>query len=225
MDETLLTGVVLALSSWTGRSRFSIEMEGHGRQETIPEDVSRTVGWFTTVYPVVLDVAGCSNEIETLKSVKEQLRKIPNKGFGYGILKHLNRIEELNHGLIQKADAEVGFNYLGRFDQVLEERSAFKEAFESMGDTAPQQALRPHLLGISAMVAQGRLAVEFTYNKDAHKRETIENLADRFKDVLKRIIQHCNSPAAGEHTPSDFPLAKLSMKKLKKLPALIESEQ
>ncbi len=224
MDETLLTGIVLALRSWTGRSRFSIEMEGHGRQETIPEDVSRTVGWFTTIYPVVLDVAGCSNEIEALKAVKEQLRKIPNKGFGYGVLKHVNRIEELNHGPVQKTDAEIGFNYLGRFDQVFEEGSVFKGAFESMGDTAPRQALRPYLLGISAMVAQGRLTLEFTYNKQAHKRETMENLANRFKDVLRKIIQHCSSPTAGEHTPSDFPLAKLSMKKLRKLPALIESE-
>ncbi len=198
-------------------------MEGHGRHEAIAEDVSRTVGWFTALYPVVLDVSKCGDEVEALKAIKEQMREIPGKGVGYGLLKYLGRDEEFSRELGRQKEAEIEFNYLGRFDQVFDERSGFSGAVESMGPTASREAKRARLLGVSTMVAEGKLMAEFTFSERAHERKTIENLARRFAEALRRIIEHCRSPRAGDHTPSDFPLAKLNMKKLRKLPALIDS--
>jgi non-ribosomal peptide synthase protein (TIGR01720 family) len=223
IDEVLLTALVWALRSWTGASRIRIEMEGHGRHETIAEDVSRTVGWFTTLYPVVLDVGGCVDQVEALKAIKEQMREIPGKGIGFGLLKYLGKDEEFSRELGRQSEAEIEFNYLGRFDHVFDEGSGFNGAVESTGPTASGEAKRARLLGVSTMVEGGRLVAEFAFSERVHRRETIENLAKVFKETLRRIIEHCRSPRAGEHTPSDFPLAKLNMKKLRKLPALIDS--
>ena len=103
-----------------------VDLEGHGREELGEEvDVSRTVGWFTTMYPVRLEIKAGSSSGAALKGIKEQLRGIPQRGIGYGLLRYMRGTEEEQKTLQGASAAQVSFNYLGQVDQVLTERGAW----------------------------------------------------------------------------------------------------
>ena len=108
-----------AVRAWTGSARVRVALEGHGREEEIGAgmDLTRTVGWFTSVYPVVLDLAGAAGAGERLQAVKEQLRAVPRRGIGYGVLRRLSATGGTRHALAAQAEPEIVFNYLGQFDQ------------------------------------------------------------------------------------------------------------
>ena len=117
INEVLMLGLVEAIGEWVGERRVRVEMEGHGREEVIEgADVTRTVGWFTRVYPVVVDIEGVEGVGEELREVKEQMRRIPRKGIGYGMKRYLGG------GIEEEQAAEVSFNYLGQLDQVRRRR-------------------------------------------------------------------------------------------------------
>src|SRR6185369_5011032 len=129
IQEVLLTALAETLSCWSGVQRVVVEVEGHGREELHrPVDVTRTVGWFTTIYPVVLETAAVASTGERLKQIKEQVRRVPKHGIGYGVLRYLKRT--LDGG----AEGEISFNYLGQFDQVLVEDGLLGAAAESSGE-------------------------------------------------------------------------------------------
>ncbi len=120
VNDVLLAALVKAISKWTGSDTVAIHLEGHGREEIVEGvDLSRTVGWFTSMYPVFLHLKQKASWGEALKSVKEQLRQIPNQGIGYGILRYLSSDEETVNKLQQLPKPEISFNYLGQFDQVV----------------------------------------------------------------------------------------------------------
>jgi non-ribosomal peptide synthase protein (TIGR01720 family) len=216
IGDVLLSAVVEALAAWTRREEILIELEGHGREDLFEGvDLSRTVGWFTTIYPVRLrrEKGGWG---ELLKGVKEQLRSVPQRGIGYGVLRYL-RGEELQSG------AEVSFNYLGQFDQVLGDGGLFGPAPEGTGVARSEGARRAHLLDVNALIAGGRLQVEWTYSEAVHARKTVEAVARRFEEALRGLIEHCRSGAGG-YTPSDFPLAGLDADALERLVGLQREE-
>ncbi len=209
IQEALLTALARALGRWTGSSALLVELEGHGREDLFPDlDLSRTVGWFTSRFPVVLDLGGTSTPGEALKSVKEQLRRLPRRGIGYGLLRYLGAAAA--HDLRAQPAPEVGFNYLGQFDQVVSSESLFGGARESTGPTRCPSAPRAHLLQIDAGIDAGELQVTWGYSPARHRRETVERLAQGFLDELQALIDHCRSPEAGGYTPSDFPDLELS---------------
>jgi non-ribosomal peptide synthase protein (TIGR01720 family) len=219
IQEVLATALVLAMREWTGSDSLLVDVEGHGREEVVGGvDVSRTVGWFTSIYPVRLELAG-KELARALKSIKEQLRGVPERGIGYGVWKYLKADEGEQGRLGELAAAEVSFNYLGQFDQVLS-GGEFRAATESAGTAQALDSRRTHLLAISGMVANGQLQMSWSYSEGVHRRETIERVAEQFAAALKELIAHCLSEEAGGHTPSDFPLAKLEQKQLE----LIEAE-
>ncbi len=118
INDVLLTAFVEAFASWTGHRTVLVDLEGHGREELFADvDVTRTVGWFTSLFPVVLSLEGASGPGEALKSVKEQLRAIPERGVGYGLLRWRNAGGGAGAELAAMPEAEVVFNYLGQFDQ------------------------------------------------------------------------------------------------------------
>ena len=120
INDILLTALVQALSMWSGHSAFLIDLEGHGREELFPEiDLSRTVGWFTTLFPVLLRGAAGDHAGDALKSIKEQLRAIPRKGIGYGLLRYGDEESAIGRRLKAQPAAQISFNYLGQFDQSL----------------------------------------------------------------------------------------------------------
>jgi non-ribosomal peptide synthase protein (TIGR01720 family) len=154
---------------------------------------------------------------ERLKRVKEELRSIPRKGIGYGLLRYLNDDLEIGARLRALPQAEVRFNYLGQFDQTLPSSAQFGFASESCGATSSLQGMRGYLLRINGGVMEGQLQMTWNYSENLHERRTIERLAENFNESLRSLIAHCKSPEAGGYTPSDFPDANVSQLELDNL--------
>jgi len=219
INDVLLSALVRAFQQWTGEpDALCVEMEGHGREEILEgQQLSRTVGFFTTRYPVILEVAAEAGPGESLKTVKEQLRAVPQNGIGYGLLRYLSGDEQLAERLREAAKAEISFNYLGQLDQSVDANSIYKPAREATGSDRALLDRRQHLLDISGFVSGGQLHMNWTYCSKAHDEETISRLAQEYMKALRALIAHCKSPEAGGITPSDFPMARLSQQKLDKL--------
>ncbi|MEK7327797.1 MAG: condensation domain-containing protein, partial [Chloroflexota bacterium] len=194
INDALLAALAKALTRWAGRAVL-IDLEGHGREDIAPDvDVSRTVGWFTTLYPVRLDRPD-DDPGEALKSVKEQLRRIPQRGLGYGLLRYLGD-ESTREQLQALPPAEVSFNYLGQIDQALSGEALFDLAREGRGPERSLRGERAHLIDINGGIVGGRLQMEWTYSVAFHRRATIERVAEAFIAALRAIIAHCQSPDA-----------------------------
>ncbi|NJS16383.1 MAG: hypothetical protein HC787_04375 [Nostocaceae cyanobacterium CSU_2_110] len=211
----MLTALALAFTEWTGGYSLLVDLEGHGR-ESIDNDINltRTVGWFTTIFPVLLTLEQISQPVEALKAIKEQLRSIPNRGIGYGLLRYLSQNSEIVTNLQTLPQAEVRFNYLGQFDQILPESSLFKLSSQSIGNSRSLQSNRRYLLDINGFVLVGQLQLEWTYSNKIHQRSTIEQLAKSFIKALQLLISDCQSGTSFSFTSSDFPEANLSQNDL-----------
>jgi non-ribosomal peptide synthase protein (TIGR01720 family) len=218
INEVLLAALASTHQRWSGEPRLLVEVEGHGREgELLEADLSRTVGWFTTIYPVMLEVGG-SDEGEHLKSVKEHLRGLPHGGLNFGVLRYLGP-PEIRERLAQMPVADVSFNYLGQFDQVLNQGGLLRPARESSGLGHSSAGKRPYLLEISGGISDGRLQLAWIYSSALHRQESIAEFASEYIEALRRIIAHCQEEEAGGFTPSDFPEAALSQKELDQLVA------
>ncbi|MEH1894385.1 MAG: amino acid adenylation domain-containing protein [Nostoc sp.] len=204
INDVLLTALILTFNQWTGENSLLIDLEGHGREEIFEDvDLSRTIGWFTTIFPVHLHLENTNDPEKGLKLIKEQLRAIPNRGIGYGLLRYLSQDKEIAEKF-SLSKAEVAFNYLGQFDRVLPESSLFSFAQGSTDSTRSLQNKRTHLLEINGGIYQGNLEMSWSYSKNLHRQTTIEVLAQRFIEELRSLIAHCQSPDVGGFTPSDF---------------------
>ncbi|MET0396505.1 MAG: condensation domain-containing protein, partial [Longimicrobiaceae bacterium] len=222
VDDVLLAALAAALSRWTGEARVRIDLEGHGREEEAVGgvDLSRTVGWFTTIYPVVLEPPRSGGPGAALKAVKEQLRAVPRRGIGYGLLRYAGG--EAGAELARAPRAEVAFNYLGQLDAAVSGEAFFALAEEPAGDTADGRTPRAHRVLVTGAVRDGRLEVRIGYAEGVHRRETIERLAGWYAAELRELIAHCRAAEAGGYTPGDFPLAGLGQAALD---ALLGSER
>ena len=222
INEVLLTALAQAYAKWTGAQSLLIDLEGHGREALFDDvDVSRTVGWFTTIFPVRLELEEMILPGEALKSVKEQLRRIPNRGIGYGVLRYLSLDTQVAEKLQTLPQAEINFNYLGQFGYAAADHSPVKAARESCGAMNSPRAHRCYLLELNASISQGQFQLDWMYSENVHRRSTIEGLAQDFIEALQLLIAHCQSPEAGGYTPSDFSKAKLTQKALDRLIAKI----
>ena len=218
VHETLLAALAQSYSNWTGERSLLVDLEGHGREEIFEDvDLSRTVGWFTTIFPVLLDVDEASSVEASLKQVKEQLRRIPQRGIGYGLLRYLSQDSEVAEQLRTLPQSDVIFNYVGRRHTTKPEDFTLEAARESSGALRSPRQRRRYLLEINGGIAGGRLYLEWNYSENRHRRETIQKWADGFIATLRALIAHCETSDAGGYTPSDFPLAKLNQTQLDKL--------
>ncbi|MEO5729911.1 MAG: condensation domain-containing protein, partial [Byssovorax sp.] len=224
INDVLLTALAQVLGGWTGTPGARVDLEGHGREEIFEDaDLTRTVGWFTAVFPVVLDLPASVSPGEALKSVKEQLRALPGRGLGYGVLRYLGD-DEVAAKLRAAPQAGVMFNYLGQRDQALPEASPFRWARESSGPSRSPRARRRYLLDVNATIAEGRLHVRWIYSENRHEKATIEALARRYTEALAALIAHCVSPEARGVTPSDFEDAGLSQEALDMLVGVVDDD-
>jgi amino acid adenylation domain-containing protein/non-ribosomal peptide synthase protein (TIGR01720 family) len=196
-----------SISLWTGSEKTAFVLEGHGREDVIENvDISRTVGWFTTMYPVVLN---SSPDIkERIKKTKETLHRIPHKGFNYGILRYLNSV-------VLPFTTDISFNYLGQVSNP--SFDGFKLATADVSGIMDISNMRANLIDIVAMVTNGKLRVNFIYSKNKHTMFTINSLAASFRDRLLETIAHCMDPSNFDITPSDFELIDLGQEELDKL--------
>jgi non-ribosomal peptide synthase protein (TIGR01720 family) len=156
---------------------------------------------------------------ETLKSVKEQLRRIPNHGLSFGLLRDLAAVPELRALPVP----QVSFNYLGQFGRgaASSEPGLFEAAPESPGPTHSGRARRTHWLDINGSLAEGQLQFAWTFSAQLHRRETVERVAGDFIAALCALAEHSRSPQAGGHTPSDFKHVRLDQRKLNKVLAQV----
>ncbi|MFD4562663.1 amino acid adenylation domain-containing protein, partial [Streptomyces sp. NPDC058469] len=213
INDVLLSVLGAVLTEWAGTSSVVVDVEGHGREDVGSDiDVSRTVGWFTSVRPVALGGVEGGDLGALLRRTKEDLRAVPRKGLGYGLLRYLSDWEP-----VSGSGAEVSFNYLGQSGRrpdahdAGEGRSAdrFRPSGRDLGVAQSSEGDRPHLIEVNSQVVDGSLEMVWTYGGEVYDEGTVERLAQRYVDVLTRMIEYCCRPGVGGYTPSDFPLAGL----------------
>ncbi len=216
ITEVLVAALAETLWRWSGERLVRIALEGHGREE-IGEavEVTRTVGWFTSLYPALIDLRRVYEVGAMLQAVKEQLRSIPRRGIGYGLLRYLG--EEVGQRLPAQPEAELSFNYLGQFDQVLGGERWLRATAEQGGAVRDASGQRRHLLDVSSSVVGGQLHVTVQYSRAVHREERMAWLMNEYVGQLRRIIEHCRKQDRASYTPSDFPQAQLSRSELEGL--------
>jgi non-ribosomal peptide synthase protein (TIGR01720 family) len=203
INDILLTASGMALKQWRNIEKTFINLESHGRQSIIEEiDINRTVGWFTAQYPFLLDVSAMKDIGHAIKNVKESLRRVPNKGIGYGILRFLVSKEELAISL--DIEPEISFNYLGQFDAENPGEGYFSVSRLNTGGDISPQSERKYLIEISGMSASGRLSLSFIYNRLQYDEITITKLVEYYRSNLLDIIRHCTGKKENEQTPGDI---------------------
>ncbi|WP_280394171.1 non-ribosomal peptide synthetase [Nocardia brasiliensis] len=218
VDEILLAAFAAALARWRRRRGQDapvslLRLEGHGREEQLAAgaDLSRTVGWFTSLYPVRLDLgdidvdaalAGTDETGAMIKSVKEQLRAVPDHGIGYGLLRYLN--PDTAQLLPESMPGQIAFNYLGRVG----ERSA--ELFAAPAADPDPDLAAAASIEVNAIVAGAQLHAGFAYPDTLLDAGAVTELAELWVAALGAIAAYARTGPAGGHTPSDFPLVRVS---------------
>src|SRR6185369_13459666 len=209
----------VALKRWRGQSEVVIELEGHGRDEEAVQgvDVTRTVGWFTRLHPVRLELREQEPELEPLiKGVKEKLREAARRGLSFGLLRYKSPDRTLRERMKQVDHAAVLFNYLGQLDRAVQQGSRLELAGEASGRARTGSWRKRYVLEINSAVSGGRLELSLNYSRNKHQRGSIEELGQCYVEALEELISHCVA-ARGGHTPSDFELAQLSQAEIDEL--------
>jgi bacitracin synthase 3 len=228
-NDILLTALGMGVNQWCGLDRIGISLEGHGREKIMEDvDIHRTVGWFTSQYPVVLDMSGlpAGGDISyAVKKVKETLRRIPDKGIGYGILKYLTPGDKKG-SLSFNSEPDISFNYLGQFDYgthgVIDELTGLSDP--RMGDPICPDFETSHKIDISGEVTGCVLKLTFRFNRYEYDGNTIERLARLFETNLERIIDFCLTRKEKELTASDLGYPDLSMEAFRDISAIVEKK-
>ncbi|HKV06573.1 MAG TPA: amino acid adenylation domain-containing protein, partial [Thermoanaerobaculia bacterium] len=219
VNDALLAALAQAFAPWTGSGVLRVDLEGHGREELFPDvDLSRTVGWFTTQFPVVVDVTGAAGPGAALAAVKEQLRAVPGHGLGYGLLRYLAPPESpAARGPATVAGSEISFNYLGQLNAQAGEPPVFAVAGDPIGRLRSPGSHRTHLLEVTGLVAEGHLQLTLRFSPRVHLRSTVEPLAAAFAQALRDLASSRETPRQPMPAVSDFPMARLNDKSLHKL--------
>jgi amino acid adenylation domain-containing protein/non-ribosomal peptide synthase protein (TIGR01720 family) len=216
VNDLLLTALVRVISRWSQQPAALIQLEGHGREDLFDSlDLSRTVGWFTSLFPLRLQADG---ELSSaIKAVKEQLRAVPHKGIGYGLLRYLGT-PDARASLASQAAPRITFNYLGQFDRQFDEAALFVPSPQGSGQAQDPEAPLANWLTVEGQVYGGELALRWGFSSEMFDEATVQRLADDYAAELKAVIELCCATPAGQVTPSDFPLARLSQAQLDGLP-------
>jgi non-ribosomal peptide synthase protein (TIGR01720 family) len=212
VNDLLLTALMRVLADWTGAQSHLVTLESHGRY---PEalgaelNLSRTLGWFTCLYPVTLQLMG-ADPGEQLKAIKGQLRRVPHRGLSYGLLRY-----GAGHAGLA-VQPQISFNYLGQFDGLLAEGAEFR-LLETPGMTSDGRNLRSHLIDINSWIRDGQLQLAWAYSRHYHQRSTLEHLANQYLEALQRLITHCQTAKPQTYSPEDFSLVQLDQATLEKV--------
>jgi len=224
IKDVLLTALGLAVKKLFSSNQVLIALEGDGRQEFLEVvDTRRTVGWFTTVYPVLLDFSYENDMARQVIEIKETLGQVPHKGIGYGILKYLTAKDHKNKNKKEidfKLNPQISFKYWETFDLEDEQKSLFFEiARESAGNLVSQKEQREYELEVSAVgdIKTEQMEISISYNRKQYKSKTIKKLLNRYETLLCDVISFCSSRETNELTPSDLTYKKLAVEELEEL--------
>jgi non-ribosomal peptide synthase protein (TIGR01720 family) len=195
-ESHLLSCLLVAVNQWTHHEVLTVELEGHGRESVLELDVTRTMGWFTTIYPVTVRLGSDRSPEAVLSLVERSLASVPRHGFGYGALRYLHHDPRVRAVLASQRRPSLRFNYLGRFDSMANESSAFEQRLDShIPGSRDPDGMRPNLLRLDALILDGQLRTVWTYSESCHRRSTIESLAETFDQALKVLMRRAERAA------------------------------
>jgi amino acid adenylation domain-containing protein/non-ribosomal peptide synthase protein (TIGR01720 family) len=216
VQELLLIAVVKGLADWSGLPRLRVEVEAHSRDNGPFRDLdfTRTIGRFTTAYPVAFECDPAQPTGLFIKALKEQFRRQAARGFDYTVWRWLGAGRKTGH----PAEAPVLFNYLGHLDLGTDAHTHFRQCELAAGVTRDPANRRAHELAVNAAVSGGCLQLAWVYSAARYDGATVARLGEAVSSALETLIGHCLEPGAAGVTPSDFPLAKLSERELERLP-------
>lgn len=191
VEDLLLTALARVLQSWSDQSAVVINLEGHGREGADSDiDLSRTVGWFTTMYPVRLS-ADSADVQNAIKDIKQQLAAIPNKGLGYGVLRYLSASGVNTANGLPENTARVTFNYLGQFDQSFKADALLTLSDEAVGQERSETAPLANWLEIIGQVYEGSLSMSWRYSNKRYEATTMQHIVEQYEYELTQLIHHC----------------------------------
>jgi non-ribosomal peptide synthase protein (TIGR01720 family) len=206
MTPLLLTMLAQTIQQWTDVSLVHIDLERHGREEILAEaDLSRTVGWFTALFPLTLDLKQTQSAHEALKEVEKQLQFIPSNGINYGIIRYL-LMDKYMDGKNVNDRSSISFNYMGQFDQIFEKDEGWMITSEARGLSYDKQGERPYLISVNCIVNNGFLQIHWNYSENIFKKCTIEYLAQSYVARLKdfSISETHRRKSHTENKPEQF---------------------
>lgn len=188
INEVLVAALGRALTAWTGRESTLVDLEGHGREDVLEGvELSRTVGWFTAVHPVALSVPADAPMSEAVRTVKRQLRAVPQHGIGYGALRYLAQ-DRPDSDPLDPVRSLVGFNYLGQFDSAFTGNELVVRPVPHVGSEHEPAEQRPYPLDVVGSVEGGRMEFACTYPADQYAHEAVTELLDRMLDGLRELV-------------------------------------
>jgi len=189
MNDILLTALVLAVGDWSDKYSVGVSLEGHGREWIDDQiEVSQTIGWFTSIFPVFLTLEKPEDLESCLLEVKETLRSIPNRGIGYGILKYLSQADELK----DVEEPGISFNYLGQWDNSLNSNALFSFSQELTGPTTALENPRQFGISINSQIREGLFKIYWKYSRNQYESRTMETLGCCYMRRLKQLIHMCS---------------------------------
>ena len=215
--DIILTALGLAIKKTFGLDHLYLTLEGHGRENITSDiDVSRTIGWFTAQYPVLLDISYARNTARQIKEIKETLRKVPNHGIGYGILKYLTQ-DIPSQKTTNQSQPQIIFRYTPPSSTPINPLSSFQLAPEFIGYTRSLHSEREYELEINGKTSNNCLSITVSYNSTHFKPETITTFTHFFQSQLQHIITFCAAKENREPTPSDFTYKELTIDSLQQV--------
>ncbi|GAA0855272.1 hypothetical protein GCM10009525_86780 [Streptosporangium amethystogenes subsp. fukuiense] len=229
VNDVLLAGLALAVTRCTGQREVLLDLEGHGREEIFPDvDLSRTVGWFTTIHPVRLDPGPADwtdlpgpTAARAIKRVKEQLRATPGEGIGYGLLRHLNPVTARE--LARCPVPELAFNYLGRVEAATGADWSPAPESEAVGGGHADDLALPHALEVNALTRDlpdgPRLSATWSWAGRLYGEEQVRELAEAWFTALTGLSRHTGDGL----TPSDL-LISISQEEIDAFAAELDAE-
>ncbi|WCT58035.1 amino acid adenylation domain-containing protein [Paenibacillus kyungheensis] len=208
-NDLLLAALGLTIHEWAGLEHIWIQLEGHGRESIMPEiNINRTVGWFTSLFPVLLSSHSPSGNLsDIIKSVKESIRGIPDKGLSYGMLRYLT---DQN---LPEIEPEICFNYLGQFDQ-RQSSDVLILSELPIGRVVSPNIECPFKIDINGIVKDGQLILTFRFDREEFLESTIQRFISTYERHLNCLVSHCVDKPDLDFTPSDFSAAGLDMEDL-----------
>ncbi|WP_426172795.1 amino acid adenylation domain-containing protein [Pseudomonas sp. DWRC1-1] len=222
INDLLLTALARVICQWTGQASSLIQLEGHGREDLFDDiDLTRTLGWFTSLFPVRLTPA--ESLATSIKQVKEQLRAVPDKGLGFGALRYLG--DDATREVFSALPVpRITFNYLGQIDGSFDQpQGLFVPSAESSGTEQSPDAPLGNWLTLNGQVYGGELHMGWTFSPLMFDASQIEALSQAFTRELTALVEHCCTPGNNGVTVSDFPLSRLNQQQLESLPLAAEA--
>jgi len=219
INEVLLATLLMVYREWSGRDRLTIRMEGHGREESFfgnVLDLSQTVGWHTSIYPVCLSLPDVVRSVpEILKAIREQLRQVPDNGIGYGMLRYFGN-SEIREQLSQFDHSTLVFNYLGQFGENSE--GLFRSASEPHGAAVAAVNNMDLRIDCNSLIANGQLHVHISYNTKYYDEESVAGFARQHHEALVSVLAQKDQLNNRQWLiPSDVPMTHFTQEQINSL--------